>query len=451
MRPTRKPHRNPTLLAEFLRWFIRLRWLAASVTLLAAALDWQFVRAYSHGGAKVAVGAGVLLYNAALWALLRNRHVHRRHRRRNRGFLLGLAWVQIILDMIALALLALWTGGTESPLLGLFALHMVFAALLLPRPMAYASAGMAMIIVFETLSLAHQYPTSNSDRLLLLGWAATLVCTVFVASQIARSLRRERRRLLRQTRKLLAMDATLRRQQRAMAQHEKMVALGQMAAGVAHEIANPLASIDSLLQLMQRKPEKLKPQSLETLREQTDRIARIVRELTTFARPSDSAEQQTIAVNEVVTEALAMLAFDPRMKAVRLQQSFAPNTGVIPMLPQAIQQVLVNLLRNALDATERTQNPTLNIRTARNDDGWVTIEIADNGPGISTKNLKHLFEPFFTTKPVGKGTGLGLSISYSLIARHGGSITATSKPGEGATFRIKLPATTAVTPVVVLH
>jgi C4-dicarboxylate-specific signal transduction histidine kinase len=227
-----------------------------------------------------------------------------------------------------------------------------------------------------------------------------------------------------------------------MAQHEKMVALGQMAAGVAHEIANPLASIDSLLQLMQRKPEKLKPESIQTLHEQTDRIARIVRELTTFARPADSAEQQTLPINDVVTEALGMLAFDPRMKATRLQKSFAPDTGVVPMLPQAIQQVLINLLRNALDATESVPHPPLRIRTAR-DESAVVIEVADNGTGITPRDLKHLFEPFFTTKPVGKGTGLGLSISYSLIARHGGSISATSKTNEGATFRIKLPATDA--------
>jgi signal transduction histidine kinase len=444
---TSTPHlrrRSPTLLAEFLRWFIAVRWLAATVAIVAAALDWRLFHAYPRGGAKLAVGIGILAYNVALWAILRHRPGHP-PRRKRRSVLLTLACFQILLDMIALALLALWTGATQSPLLGLFALHMVFAALLLPRPMAYASAGMAMLIVFETLSLAHQYPTGNSDRLLLLGWAATLLCTVFVGSQIARSLRRERRRQVRQTRKLLAVDTQLRRQQRAMAQHEKMVALGQMAAGVAHEIANPLASIDSLLQLMQRKPEKLKPESIQTLHEQTDRIARIIRELTTFARPTAAdSEQQTLPVNEVVAQALAMLAFDPRMKAVRLQQSFAQNTGVIPMLPQAIQQVLVNLLRNALDATERTQEPTLNIRTARQD-GWVTIEIADNGPGITPKNLKHLFEPFFTTKPVGKGTGLGLSISYSLIARHGGSISATSKPGEGATFRIKLPAGSSTT------
>jgi len=318
--------------------------------------------------------------------------------------------------------------------------------------MAYAGAALTIGVTLCTLALSGQIPARGDDRLVLLGWAGTLLCTVFVASHIARSMRRQRRRLVRQTRELLTMQGALRRQQRSMAQHEKMVALGQMAAGVAHEIANPLASIDSLLQLMLRKPERLKPQSIETLREQTDRIARIVRELTTFARPANADTQlQSLPIKEVVTEALSMLAFDPRLKAIRLQQSFADDTGVIPMLPDAIQQVLVNLLRNALDATERTPEPTLSIRTARNDDGWITIEIADNGPGITPKNLKRLFEPFFTTKPVGKGTGLGLSISYSLIARHGGSISAASKPGEGATFRIKLPATNAAAPVAVAH
>jgi signal transduction histidine kinase len=437
MKSTRQPQRKLTLLAEFVRWFIHLRWLAATAGLLATAFDWSLFRAYPHGAAKVCVALGVFAYNTLLWGVLRYRRTH--PRRRTRRFLLALAWVQIILDMVALGLLVLWTGGTHSPLLGLFALHMVFAALLLPRPVAYGIAGMAMLIVGEILALARQWPTAREERFMFLGWGVTLVCTVFVGTQIARSLRRERRRLLRQTRKLLAMDARLRRQQHAMAQHEKMVALGQMAAGVAHEIANPLASIDSLLQLMKRKPEKLRSESLDTLREQTDRIARIVRELTTFARPAD-AERQTLPVNEAVGEALAMLAFDPRMKRIRLEQSLAENAGVISMLPQSIQQVLVNLIRNALDATESVPHPTLRIRTTR-DDTAVVIDVADNGAGIAPKDLKRLFEPFFTTKPVGKGTGLGLSISYSLIARHGGSISATSKTNEGATFRIKLPAT----------
>ena len=90
-------------------------------------------------------------------------------------------------------------------------------------------------------------------------------------------------------------------------------------------------------------------------------------------------------------------------------------------------------------AALQTANAVLRVRTGREDGQWAFIEISDNGPGIETKNLKRLFEPFFTTKPVGKGTGLGLSISYSLITRHRGLLTAASKPGEGASFKIKLP------------
>jgi signal transduction histidine kinase len=222
-----------------------------------------------------------------------------------------------------------------------------------------------------------------------------------------------------------------------MAQHEKMVALGQMAAGVAHEIANPLASIDSLLQLMQRKPERLKPESVETLRLQADRIARIVRELTTFSRPAEQ-ERQTLALNDVVREAVEMVSFDPRRKRVRLEESLSPDAGEVSILPQAVQQVLVNLLRNALDATEGVAAPAVLVRTSR-EAGVAVVEVVDNGPGIEPRHLKRLFEPFFTTKPVGKGTGLGLSISYSLVERHGGSISVASKAGEGAAFRVKLP------------
>jgi signal transduction histidine kinase len=316
---------------------------------------------------------------------------------------------------------------------------MVFAAMLLPRAMAYAGAVLTIGVTLGTFALARQIPAGPEERLVLLGWAGTLVCTVFVGSQIARSMRRQRRRLVRQTRELMAMQGALRRQQRSMAQHEKMVALGQMAAGVAHEIANPLASIDSLLQLMRRKPERLTPESVDTLLGQAERIARIVRELTTFSRPAD-LERQTLGVNDVVREAVEMASFDGRMKGVRLEQSFDPQVGAAPMLPQAIQQVLLNLLRNALDATEAVDEPSVRVHTVRDGDDWVVIEVADNGCGIDAKDMKRVFEPFFTTKPVGKGTGLGLSISYSLVGRHGGSITVASRPGEGTTFRIRLPA-----------
>jgi signal transduction histidine kinase len=442
MKRTSHSHRKRTPLAEFLHWFIGLRWLAGAAVLTLALLDWRVLHWYTgHGAAKVAVGAAVLVYNAILALVLRHATAASQSTARGGNMvLLGLAWLQIILDVVALVLLSLWTGGAHSPLLGLFALHMVFAAMLLPRSMAYGGAAVTMLIMVGALAaLGPHWPLARDEKLHLLGWCGTLLATVFVGSQIARSLRRQRRRLIRQKRALLEMDRTLRRQERSMAQHEKMVAMGQMAAGVAHEIANPLASIDSLLQLMQRKPERLTPESLATLRQQADRIARIVHELTTFSR-LDDGQRHTLAVNDVVREAVEMLSFDPRMKRVRREESFGADAGAVTVLPQALQQVVVNLVRNALDAMEETPHPVLRVRTAREGD-HVVIEVADNGPGIEPKNLKRLFEPFFTTKPVGKGTGLGLSISYSLIERHGGSIGVASRPGQGATFRVKLPVT----------
>lgn len=434
MKHSGTPHYRETLLGEFLRWFIGLRWLAGVGVVLMALLDWR-LGWHDHGGAKVGVGIAILAYNLALWILLR---FVARTSRPPRPLLLSFASLQIILDVAAIALLAAWTGGTHSPLLGFFVLHMVFAALLLPRALAYGGAGITILLMLMGLGLTRQWPASTSELILLLGWSLALLCTIFVSSQIGRSMRRQRRSLLRQTRKLRSIDAKLRRQQRRMAQHEKMVALGQMAAGIAHEIANPLASIDSLLQLMHRKPEKLKPESIQTLQQQTERIARIVRELTTFSHPAES-DRQTLVINDAVREALHMLSFDGRLKRIGVKESFDQDAGAVNMLPQALQQVLVNLIRNALDAMEDKPNAMLHLRTAREDGRWVTIEIIDNGPGIATKNLKRLFEPFFTTKPVGKGTGLGLSISYSLIARHGGFLTANSKPGEGAAFKIRLP------------
>jgi signal transduction histidine kinase len=134
------------------------------------------------------------------------------------------------------------------------------------------------------------------------------------------------------------------------------------------------------------------------------------------------------------------------MKKIRLDVALAPDVGRWRMLPHAIQQVMVNLMRNALDAMSDTLEPCLSVRTLRQQDGTVSIDVTDNGSGIRPEHMNRLFEPFFTTKPVGKGTGLGLSISYRLIEQQGGRITARSKPGQGATFRVTLPASAAFPP-----
>jgi len=148
---------------------------------------------------------------------------------------------------------------------------------------------------------------------------------------------------------------------------------------------------------------------------------------------------QTLPLNAVVEQSLDMLRFDRRMKNVEIRREYDPSAGSIVLWPQAIEQVLVNLTINALDAMAESPSRVLSVRTRRRE-GWCVIEISDTGHGIDAKHMPRLFEPFFTTKPVGQGTGLGLSISYSLMQKQGGSITARSLPGEGATFTLRLPA-----------
>ena len=232
-------------------------------------------------------------------------------------------------------------------------------------------------------------------------------------------------------------NEALRRHQQAMIQHEKMAAMGQMAAGIVHEISNPLASMDSMLQLVQRYPDKINDQTVGTLREQVTRIHSIVRQLTDFGHPNESAWEMR-SLNEVVQTALDMVRFDHRIRRVEVIPELDPNVGDARVMIHQLQQVIINMTLNALDAMANVVNPRLTVKT-RICDGWKAIEISDNGEGIAPEFLSRVFEPFFTTKALGKGTGLGLSISYSLVERHGGHCEVASKVGQGTTFRIMLP------------
>ncbi len=237
---------------------------------------------------------------------------------------------------------------------------------------------------------------------------------------------------------LKELNAKIKKQQQAMIQHEKMIAVGRMAAGVAHEISNPLANIDSYLQLARRQPERLGPASLDTIQEQTARIGRIIRQLTGYAHPAES-EWQLMSVEEMVATSLAMLRFDHRRDIIHVEEQLLRPSCHIRVQPYAIQQVLVNLMLNAFDAVAEIEEPRVIVKSECLGTGFCHISICDNGHGIAEEHMDQLFEPFFTTKPTGQGTGLGLSISYGLAQRHGGRLGVQSKVGEGTTFSIYLP------------
>jgi len=224
--------------------------------------------------------------------------------------------------------------------------------------------------------------------------------------------------------------------QQQVDQSEKLAVIGKLAAGVAHEIGNPLASISSLVQILQRKSnEEFTREQLSTIKENIDRISRIVRELVDFSRPP-SHELQLTKIMDVVKTALGIVKYDKRVKKVQFINDFYPELPQINIVPDQLLQVLVNILLNALDAIEG--NGTIRVSTNVVQD-YIIIEINDDGCGMDESVIRNIFDPFFTTKEVGKGTGLGLSVSYGIVKKFRGDIQVESVPGKGSTFFVKLP------------
>ncbi len=237
----------------------------------------------------------------------------------------------------------------------------------------------------------------------------------------------------------LLEDVTIRKALEAEAMHSgKLSALGQMAAGVAHEIGNPLSSLATRLSLLERRTEPdYVRESVALLRGQIERIRRIVHGISLFAR-SRKQEWTLWSLNDVVTDTLEIVRLDRRAKRIRFATRFARPSPNVRGVKDQITQVLLNLLLNAAEAS--AEGGEVTIATGERGE-WVMIQVSDQGAGISAADLDRLFEPFFSTKA--KGTGLGLSISYSLVNAHGGRIEVESEAGRGSTFTVVLPAVSA--------
>ncbi|MSU48644.1 MAG: response regulator [Opitutus sp.] len=232
--------------------------------------------------------------------------------------------------------------------------------------------------------------------------------------------------------------------QEQLIQSEKLSAVGQFVAGVAHELNNPLTAVVGFSELLQSMSADEKThEHVDRIAKSAHRCHKIVHSLLSFAR-QHPPERRSVDVHVAVDEVLEIMAYDLRTSNVTIARELAPDLPLVLADPHQLQQVFVNILGNARQAMESFQRDgRITIRTRRAG-GAVVIEFQDNGPGIKPDHLGRIFDPFFTTKPVGKGTGLGLSLSYGIIQEHGGKITARSEPGQGATFAIELPVVPAV-------
>jgi signal transduction histidine kinase len=305
----------------------------------------------------------------------------------------------------------------------------------------FAMAAVLSLPVFAlyALRVEQDTPAVRDFRLTVTLLAALpLALVVFLRTHFADA---DRARLLARSESSIE---NLQRLQAQLVQSEKLVSLGQLAAGAAHEINNPLTAIlgySDLLADDESLPERARGTAVK-IREQARRTKSLVQNLLSFARQVP-AERTLLDINTVVTNAVQLRALDLHSggSAIDLQlESVLP--GVRGDNNQ-LMQVFFNLISNALDAMAGSENGKLTIRTLR-DRGSVVLLFSDNGPGL--KEPHRVFDPFYTTKPVGKGTGLGLSICFGIVQEHGGKIICYNGQTGGAVFRVELPAVLAMLP-----
>ncbi|RKH42960.1 sensor histidine kinase [Corallococcus sicarius] len=374
------------------------------------------------------------------------------------GTLVGAGWLRnpvsgILAGVVSLTALTVSiqaTGGLSSPLYSSFFTVPLFVAVFIPGqrlPVWFAIAGTLVSVVVITWM-------SGEGLSALVRQSASLVFVMLVSAHGAETFRRlqgaqqsahlERVEALRQL-----ADSELRRvrAERQRAEVERLVVVGQLAAGVAHEVNNPLAYVTANLRYLEEEWAEGVPADLEDVRrvlEETQqgvtRIQQIITDLRLFSR-EESGGQESCDVGEALAEAQRLASVRLRSLA-RVERSVAEGLAQARLTPRHLVQVLVNLLINAADALEssRTNRTAFVMLRARMEGEHVRVEVEDNGPGIPEAVLPRLFEPFFTTKPPGKGTGLGLALCREYVARAGGTLEAENRAEGGARFILRLPA-----------
>jgi len=225
----------------------------------------------------------------------------------------------------------------------------------------------------------------------------------------------------------------------------KLATVGELAAGIAHEINNPVAIMveeagwmEDLLEDEEVK-ENLEEfqRALKQINTQGKRCKEITHKLLSFARKTDS-RIQVVLMNDLIKDAIGLAEQSAKYSKITINTNLEENIPFIPASQTEIQQVFLNLINNAVDAMDKKGGGTIDI-TSRLEGNAIVVDFADNGPGIHRNNLARIFDPFFTTKPVGKGTGLGLSICYGIIKKMGGEIYVQSVVEQGTTFSIRIP------------
>jgi signal transduction histidine kinase len=308
-------------------------------------------------------------------------------------------------------------------------------------PARFAMAAVISLPIFAiyTLRFSHEGAAVRDFRLMVtLVASVPLALLIFLRTHLADA---DRSRLLAKSEQSIE---NLQRLQAQLVQSEKLVSLGQLAAGAAHEINNPLAAILGFSDLLADDPtvpDRARATAAK-IRDQARRTKTLVGNLLSFARQVP-AERTLLDINTVVNNAVQLRALDLRSGTTRVELQLESVLPGVRGDGNQLMQVFFNIISNALDAMEAANGGVLTIKTIR-DRSNVVVLFSDSGPGI--KEPHRVFDPFYTTKPVGKGTGLGLSICFGIIQEHAGKILCYNRQEGGAVFRVELPAVLAAFP-----
>jgi two-component system NtrC family sensor kinase len=339
----------------------------------------------------------------------------------------------------------------RSPYRNSIFLQHLGAKTLIAEPLLY-KGRLVGVIVLDSNTQEHSFTEADSQLLALFAGQATIaiVNAQYVAErqQQAMLLLQSNIALQEEISERQRAEETLRCQQEALYQSEKLAAMSGLLASVAHELNNPLTAITVQADLLQEESADDELSGLAAdISQAAARCVRLVRHFLTLAR-QDPPERTSVPLNEVVEEAMQVLAYTLQLDDIEVVQNLHADLPSLWADPHQLHQVVINLMTNAQQALHDSPPPR-QIRLAtwfEADPDRVIFEVSDNGPGIPPELLHRILEPFVTTKPSGVGTGLGLPLCQGIIESHSGRLYVESQPGQGAVFRVELPVTAILAP-----
>jgi signal transduction histidine kinase len=335
-------------------------------------------------------------------------------------------WVQAAQDDSGLALVRILVLYAALSALGILVLSYALLTRLIVRPIA------ELTVAADRLARGVEGARASPAGAAEIGQLAVTF------NRMSADLSKERAALKARLVELERAHAELATKDASLVRSEKLASVGRLAAGVAHEIGNPLTSILGLVDLLEQGgiDEATEREFLRRIHAETDRIHRTIRELLDFSRKGPDDASTGADVKAAVERAVALVAPQKDMRKAMLERRLPEEAVTAKIAQEHLVQVLLNLLMNAADAIDGEGSIAIDVR---GEGGQVTLEVTDSGPGIAADVADKLFEPFVTTKPSGKGTGLGLAVCHSIVERAGGSIRAESPEGGGARFVVRLP------------